>query len=129
MKTEIIIGNQAVRVKTSDPQLRIILQGLFDHLTYFELVANPQTKKYTRKPSMYFFVYKEKEDYVDFIISKNNFNDLLYQLKVSEINKELFKVYNRTYIDHKVDIKLHGNFVPRESQENYIRNTVLKFLL
>lgn len=124
MKTEIIIGNQAVRVKTSDPQLRIILQGLFDHLTYFELVANPQTKKYTRKPSMYFFVYKEKEDYVDFIISKNNFNDLLYQLKVSEINKELFKVYNRTYIDHKVDIKLHGNFIPRESQENYIRNIV-----
>ncbi len=124
MKTEIIIGNQAVRVKTSDPQLRIILQGLFDHLTYFELVANPQTKKYTRKPSMYFFVYKEKEDYVDFIISKNNFNDLLYQLKVSEINKVLFKVYNRTYIDHKVGIKLHGNFIPRESQENYIRNIV-----
>ncbi len=125
LDTNLIIGNQSIRLHSNDTRLKLIIQDLFNHLTYFEMVANPVSKRYERKPSMYFYIYKEKEGYFDFIFSKNNLNDFLYYIKMSKINyRDSFKVMNRVYKENGVKIPMRGNYTPRDNQKYYIDNIV-----
>ena len=125
LDTNLIIGNQSIRLHSNDTRLKLIIQDLFNHLTYFEMVANPVSKRYERKPSMYFYIYKEKEGYFDFIFSKNNLNDFLYYIKMSKINyRDSFKVMNSVYKENGVKIPMLGNYTPRDNQKYYIDNIV-----
>ena len=46
--TKITIGHQAVKISSNDHRLKLIVMGLFNHLTYYEMVANPVTKRYVK---------------------------------------------------------------------------------
>jgi hypothetical protein len=98
--------------------------GLFNHLTYYEMVANPVTKRYEKEAKGFYYIFKEDGINFDFIISINNLNDILYLLKTSSLDKTGFSISNRVYKNNKVRIPLYKEFTPREGQRFYIDNIV-----
>ena len=125
LDTNLVIGNHAIRLYSNDTRLKLIIQELFNHLTYFEMVANPVSKRYEKEAKMFFYIYKEKDGYFDFIFSRNNLNDFLYYVKMSKIDyKSSFKIIKKEYKNHGVKIPMRGNYTPRDNQKYYIDNIV-----
>lgn len=122
--TKITIGHQAVKISSNDHRLKLIVMGLFNHLTYYEMVANPVTKRYEKEAKGFYYIFKEDGINFDFIISINNLNDILYLLKTSSLDKTGFSISNRVYKNNKVRIPLYKEFTPREGQRFYIDNIV-----
>lgn len=124
ISTNITIGNQSIILTSNDNRLRLILSQLISHLTLFDVVMNPISKKFEKVPKMFFYIFKEYGNNFDFLISKNSLNELLYYIHQNNFDKTQLKIFKRIYKHAKVDIKLNEKTIPRENQTIYIDNIV-----
>lgn len=124
ISTNITIGNQSIILTSNDNRLRLILSQLISHLTLFDVVMNPISKKFEKVPKMFFYIFKEYGNNFDFLISKNSLNELLYYIHQNNFDKTQLKIFKRIYKHAKVDIALNEKTIPRENQTIYIDNIV-----
>ena len=124
ISTNITIGNQSIILTSNDNRLRLILSQLISHLTLFDVVMNPISKKFEKVPKMFFYIFKEYGNNFDFLISKNSLNELLYYIHQNNFDKTQLKIFKRIYKHAKVDIELYPKTIPRENQQVYIDNIV-----
>lgn len=124
ISTNITIGNQSIILTSNDNRLRLILSQLISHLTLFDVVMNPISKKFEKVPKMFFYIFKEYDNNFDFLISKNSLNELLYYIHQNNFDKTQLKIFKRIYKHAKVDITLNEKTIPRENQTIYIDNIV-----
>lgn len=120
ISTNITIGNQSIILTSNDNRLRLILSQLISHLTLFDAVMNPISKKFEKVPKMFFYIFKEYGNNFDFLISKNSLNELLYYIHQNNFDKTQLKIFKRIYKHAKVDIELNEKTIPRENQVIYI---------
>ena len=124
ISTNITIGNQSIILTSNDNRLRLILSQLISHLTLFDVVMNPISKKFEKVPKMFFYIFKEYGNNFDFLISKNSLNELLYYIHQNNFDKTQLKIFKRIYKHAKVNIELYPKTIPRENQQVYIDNIV-----
>lgn len=124
ISTNITIGNQSIILTSNDNRLRLILSQLISHLTLFDVVMNPISKKFEKVPKMFFYIFKEYDNNFDFLISKNSLNELLYYIHQNNFDKTQLKIFKRIYKHAKVNIELYPKTIPRENQQVYIDNIV-----
>lgn len=124
ISTNITIGNQSIILTSNDNRLRLILSQLISHLTLFDVVMNPISKKFEKVPKMFFYIFKEYGNNFDFLISKNSLNELLYYIHQNNFDKTQLKIFKRIYKHAKVNIELNKKTIPRENQTIYIDNIV-----
>lgn len=124
ISTNITIGNQSIILTSNDNRLRLVLSQLISHLTLFDVVMNPISKKFEKVPKMFFYIFKEYGNNFDFLISKNSLNELLYYIHQNNFDKTQLKIFKRIYKHTKVKIELNKKTIPRENQQIYIDNIV-----
>lgn len=123
IKTDLIIGRQSVLLITNDNRLVIELESVKKHLTLYEKVQDPVSKRFIDVAKGIYYLFEEHDNHLRLYVSINSISLLLNAIKRSGVQHRV-NIEKIDYKKHNVRLNLKPDYVPREEQENFIKALV-----
>lgn len=121
--TEIKIGRQAILLKSNDNRVKVNLDSVKSHLTLFETIQDPRSKKFIKVPKNLYYLYVENGNEFEFYVSINNLGEIVRLLRMSNVHNTA-KIINLDYNLDKVNIPINNTYVLRDDQEAYVKKLI-----
>ena len=120
IKTDLHIGRQSVLLITNDTRLVIELESVKKHLTLFEKVQDPRTKRFIEVAKGYYYLFEEHDNHLRMYVSINSLGLILDAIKRSGVQHRV-SINKIEYKKHNIRLNLKSDYVPREEQDKFIK--------